>query len=39
MIYNQKGWDEKPMRTADLFDSILKWKGITPDSSEGEPLF
>jgi hypothetical protein len=39
MIYNQKGWDEKPMRTADLFDSILKWKGITPKSSEGEPLF
>ncbi|MBL4676997.1 MAG: alkaline phosphatase family protein [Mucilaginibacter sp.] len=39
MIYNQKGWKDFPARTADLFDSILKWKGITPKSSEGEPLF
>ncbi|MFD0794361.1 alkaline phosphatase family protein [Mucilaginibacter litoreus] len=39
LIYNQKGWKDHPARTADLFDSILKWKGITPASSEGEPLF
>ncbi|RFZ90381.1 DUF1501 domain-containing protein [Mucilaginibacter conchicola] len=39
LIYNQKGWKDHPARTADLFDSILKWKGITPKSSEGEPLF
>ncbi|PAW95202.1 hypothetical protein CKK33_17520 [Mucilaginibacter sp. MD40] len=39
LIYNQKGWKDFPARTADLFDSILKWKGITPTSSEGEPLF
>lgn len=39
LIYNQKGWKDFPARTADLFDSILKWKGITPKSSEGEPLF
>ncbi|TWR24582.1 alkaline phosphatase family protein [Mucilaginibacter achroorhodeus] len=39
LIYNQKGWKDFPARTADLFDSILKWNGITPKSSEGEPLF
>ncbi len=39
LIYNQKGWKDHPARTADLFDTILKWKGITPESSEGEPLF
>jgi arylsulfatase A-like enzyme len=39
LIYNQKGWSTRPARTADLFDTILKWKGITPDQSEGEPLF
>jgi hypothetical protein len=39
LIYNQKGWNTRPARTADLFDTILKWKGITPKQSEGEPLF
>jgi arylsulfatase A-like enzyme len=39
LIYNQKGWSTRPARTADLFDTILKWKGITPKQSEGEPLF
>lgn len=39
LIYNQKGWDPRPASTADLFDTILKWKGITPKQSEGEPLF
>lgn len=38
LIYNQKGWDTRPARTADLFNTILKWKGITPKSSEGEAL-
>ncbi len=39
LIYNQKNWHTHPARTADLFDTILKWKGIQPASSEGEPLF
>ena len=39
MIYNQKNWNTHPARTADLFDSILKWHNITPASSQGEPLF
>ena len=39
LIYNQKDWDTRPARTVDLFDTILKWKGITPEKSEGEPLF
>lgn len=39
MIYNQKNWHSHPARTADLFDTILKWKGIIPKSSEGESLF
>ena len=39
LIYNRKNWKTHPARTADLFDTILKWKGIRPDSSEGDPLF
>lgn len=39
LIYNQKSWNTFPARTADLFDTILKWKGITPKSSQGEPLY
>jgi arylsulfatase A-like enzyme len=39
MIYNQKGWHNFPARTADLFNTILKWKGIQPKASEGEALF
>ena len=39
LIYNQKGWHTHPARTADLFDTILKWKGLKPTSSEGEALF
>jgi hypothetical protein len=38
LIYNQKDWLTHSARTADLFNSILKWKGITPASSEGEAL-
>lgn len=39
LIYNQKNWHTHPARTADMFDTILKWKGIKPASSEGEALF
>jgi arylsulfatase A-like enzyme len=39
LIYNQKNWSSQPARTADLFNTILKWKGITPRSSESELLF
>lgn len=39
LIYNQKGWHTHAARTADLFNSILKWKGIIPKSSEGEALY
>ncbi len=39
LIYNQKGWHTYAARTADLFNSILKWKGIAPKSSEGEALY
>jgi hypothetical protein len=39
LIYNQKNWNTHPARTADLFNSILKWKGITPKASEGESLY
>jgi hypothetical protein len=27
LIYNQTGWDNRPARTADLFNTILKWSG------------
>ena len=27
LIYNQKGWDDRPARTTDIFNSILKWMG------------
>jgi hypothetical protein len=39
LIYNQKHWHTHSARTADLFNSILKWKGIVPKSSEGEALY
>lgn len=39
LICNQKGWHTHPARTADLFDTILKWKGLKAASSEGEALF
>jgi len=39
LIYNQKNWNTHPARTADLFNSILKWKGVTPKASEGESLY
>ncbi len=39
LIYNQKSWNTFPARTADLFNTILKWKGIIPKHSEGEALY
>jgi arylsulfatase A-like enzyme len=39
LVYNQKNWHTHSARTADLFNSILKWKGIFPKSSEGDPLY
>lgn len=39
LIYNQKNWAEHPARTADLFDTILKWMNKGPFPSEGNALF
>ncbi len=30
VIYNQQGWTEGPMRTTDLFNTILEWSGRQP---------
>jgi len=39
LIYNQKGWDKRPARTTDVFNSILKWMGKpTFDNSDGQAL-
>ncbi len=27
LIYNQTGWDSRPARTVDLFNTVLKWSG------------
>lgn len=38
-IYNQQGWDERPARTADIFNSILAWMGIDePAHTDGRSL-
>ncbi|MEP7171453.1 MAG: hypothetical protein ABI855_18935, partial [Bacteroidota bacterium] len=39
LIYNQKNWNTHPARTADIFDTILKWHNITPEASEGNSLY
>ncbi|MBK9335573.1 MAG: alkaline phosphatase family protein [Lewinellaceae bacterium] len=26
-IYNRKGWDDRPARTTDIFNTVLKWAG------------
>jgi arylsulfatase A-like enzyme len=39
LIYNQKNWDTQPARTTNLFNTILRWKGIPIPSSEGNSLF
>lgn len=38
MIYNQKGWASHAARTADLFNTILKWMGKGEYPSEGNSL-
>jgi hypothetical protein len=38
-LYNQQGWDDRPARTADLFNTILKWMGKeTREASDGRAL-
>ncbi len=39
VIYNQQGWTEGPMRTTDLFNTILKWADKTPlENTDGRIL-
>lgn len=39
LIYNQTGWKEGPVRTADLFNTILKWSNKPiPESTDGQSL-
>ncbi|MDZ7292967.1 MAG: alkaline phosphatase family protein [candidate division KSB1 bacterium] len=39
LIYNQTGWHPRPARTADLFNTILKWAGKpTLENTDGQPL-
>jgi len=39
LIYNQIGWDARPARTADIFNTILKWSGrATLEDTDGHPL-
>ncbi len=39
LLYNQTGWDLRPARTADLFNTILKWSGKpTLENTDGQPL-
>jgi len=39
LIYNQTGWDSRPARTADLFNTILKWSGKpTLENTDGRAL-
>jgi hypothetical protein len=40
LIYNQTGWDGRPARTTDIFNTILKWSGNIPlENTDGDPLF
>ncbi len=39
LIYNQTGWDSRPARTADLFNTVLKWSGkSTLENTDGRAL-
>ncbi|MEK7315347.1 MAG: alkaline phosphatase family protein [Candidatus Eisenbacteria bacterium] len=39
LLYNRTGWDPRPARTTDLFNTILKWSGKpTVEGTDGEPL-
>ncbi len=38
-LYNRQGWDERPARTADIFNTILKWMGKEErEASDGRAL-
>jgi len=38
-IYNQTGWETRPARTADVFNTILKWAGKSIlENTDGESL-
>lgn len=38
-LYNQQGWNDRPARTADIFNTILKWMGKQEqEASEGQAL-
>ena len=39
LIYNQKGWSSHPVRTADLFPTIMKWMDKPIPKTEGDCLF
>ncbi len=37
VIYNRRGWTEGPLRTADLFNTVLKWSGrATVEDCDGQ---
>jgi len=39
VIYNRQGWTDGPMRTTDLFNTVLKWSGRQPvENTDGEIL-
>ena len=39
LLYNQQGWDTRPARTTDVFNSILKWMGKpTLENTDGRAL-
>ncbi len=39
LLYNRSGWNPRPARTADLFNTILKWCGRpTVEHTDGEAL-
>jgi len=38
-IYNQTGWYSGPVRTADVFNTVLKWSGKpVPENTDGRAL-
>lgn len=30
LVYNQTGWDARPARTVDVYNTVLKWLGLSP---------
>jgi hypothetical protein len=40
LIYNQTGWNDRPARTTDIFNTVLKWANRpTRNNTDGTPLF